>query len=231
MSAESPFYANISHLAQHRPGFKSYLGILLAEHEDAFWQHRYLPSPDQLLQMSDFLSMPLDLLFRKFLPTLEQMRQKDIRFLVLDVDGVLTDGGMYYTENGDEFKKFNTKDGLVIRKLTRSGFPVGIISSGFLQKLIQRRAELLGIERVYVGREPKMDILAAWLENMKLGWEQVAYVGDDLNDLPVMEKAGLAACPADAMLPLKHVADIVLSRKGGTGCIRELVDDYLQLVV
>src|ERR1035438_6889908 len=101
---------------------------------------------------------------------------KNIKFLVLDVDGVLTDGGMYYTESGDEFKKFNAKDGLAIRRLTKNGIPVGIISHGHLSMLITKRAELLGIKYVCVGMEmKKLDILTKWCEELKIDLHDVAY--------------------------------------------------------
>src|ERR1035438_3800547 len=124
---------------------------------------------------------------------------KNIKFLVLDVDGVLTDGGMYYTESGDEFKKFNAKDGLAIRRLTKSGIPVGIISHGQLSKLINKRADLLGIEYVCVGMEmKKLDILKDWCNKLNIDLNDVAYIGDDINDLEIMHAVGVSACPDDA---------------------------------
>ena len=86
-----------------------------------------------------------------------------IKFLILDIDGVLTDGGMYYSEGGDEFKKFNTKDGLGIQRIIKKhGIHVGIISHGQNIKLIKRRADLLGIEHVYAGKENKLSVLKSW---------------------------------------------------------------------
>jgi len=148
------------------------------------------------------------------------------KFLVLDVDGVLTDGGMYYTEQGDEFKKFNAKDGLAIRALTRSGFPVGIISHGFLVNLVKRRAELLGISRVYVGSERKLKVLQDWCGEMGIAPREVAYIGDDVNDLEMLRAVGVTACPSDAVMAVKEAVHLELQLRGGEGCVREFIDRY-----
>jgi YrbI family 3-deoxy-D-manno-octulosonate 8-phosphate phosphatase len=152
---------------------------------------------------------------------------KNIKFLVLDVDGVLTDGGMYYTESGDEFKKFNAKDGLAIRRLTKAGIPVGIISHGHLSKLINKRAELLGIKHVYVGMGvKKMDILINWCNELKIDLNDVAYIGDDINDLEVLQAVGVSACPDDAVFKVKNNVHHVLQNNGGQACVREFIDEY-----
>ena len=152
---------------------------------------------------------------------------KNIKFLVLDVDGVLTDGGMYYTESGDEFKKFNAKDGLGIRRLTKNGIPVGIISHGHLSKLINKRAELLGIKHVFIGMGvKKLDILTKWCEELKIDLHDVAYIGDDINDLDVLHAVGVSACPDDAVLRVKDVAHHILQCNGGQGCVREFIEMY-----
>lgn len=150
-----------------------------------------------------------------------------VKMLLLDVDGVLTDGGMYYTESGDEFKKFDTKDGLVIKKLTQKGFPIGIISAGKNHNLIENRAKLLGIQYCFVGFTRKIDILDAWLEELNIGYENVLYIGDDLVDLEIFDSGVLSACPADAVKTIRDKAKIILAKKGGEGCVRELVDNYL----
>jgi len=153
---------------------------------------------------------------------------KDIKLLILDVDGVMTDGGMYWTESGDQIKKFNTKDGLGIIGLTKKGFKVGIISSGFTKIMVQKRAELLGISHCYVGQQAKMEILKSWCDELGIEMKHVAIIGDDVNDLEVMTHVGLAACPSDAVNEVKSVCSIILSTKGGEGCIREFIDAYLQ---
>ena len=152
---------------------------------------------------------------------------KEIKLLILDVDGVMTDGGMYWTESGDQMKKFNTKDGLGIMGLTKKGFQVGIISSGFTKNMVQQRAELLGIERCYVGQDPKLQVLTQWCTEMSISMKEVAIIGDDINDLEVMKSVGLAICPSDAVNEVKSVCAIILSQKGGQGCVREFIDGYL----
>lgn len=168
------------------------------------------------------------LLFKPlFVPDHLRDRLNRIKLLVLDVDGVLSDGGMYYAESGDQFKKYNTKDGMAIMEAQKMGLKIGIISSAFKPKMVLDRAEILRIERVYAGRDPKLDILKNWCEELQISLQEVAMIGDDINDLPVMREVGFRCCPADAVQVVKREADIVLSRKGGDGCVRELIDNYL----
>ena len=140
---------------------------------------------------------------------------------------MMTDGGMYFTESGDQFKKFNTKDGMAILHLTKSDFQVAIISSGFRGESVHRRAEMLGIQHCTVSRDSKMDTLNKLCSTLGIGLENVAMIGDDVNDLAVMKKIGLAACPRDAVNSVKQVCDIILTLKGGQGCVREFIDQYI----
>lgn len=160
----------------------------------------------------------------------EHLRPKinKIKLLILDVDGVMTDGGMYYTESGDQIKKYNTKDGMAILKVQEKGIVCGIISSAFTDKMVRNRAEVLQIKHVYVGRDPKIDILKKWCEEMNLTMEEVAVIGDDINDLQLFQHVGLSACPKDAVQAIKKEADIVLTTNGGRGVIREFIDNILQ---
>ncbi len=150
-----------------------------------------------------------------------------IKLLVLDVDGVMTDGGMYYTENGDQFKKYNTKDGMAIQYLVKQNFQIAIISSGYKAEMVKARASLLGIQNCHVGREPKLEILEKLCIKLNLELEQVALIGDDINDLEMMKKIGFSACPSDAVDEVKLHSDIILKKKGGKACVREFIDDYL----
>jgi 3-deoxy-D-manno-octulosonate 8-phosphate phosphatase (KDO 8-P phosphatase) len=152
----------------------------------------------------------------------------EIKLLILDVDGVMTDGGMYFTENDDQYKKFNTKDGMGIMELTKNKIvELGIISSAFKGNAVRNRAEMLGIKRCYVGRDAKMSVLETWLEELGITMENVAIIGDDVNDLPIMKKAGFSACPSDAVQVVKQQVNLILNTKGGYGCIREFIDNYL----
>lgn len=158
-----------------------------------------------------------------------QLPQRDqIKLILLDVDGTLTDGGVYYAESGEEMKKFNVKDGLAIhRMISRYNMTFGLISSGTTPHILARRAEKLGIQRTYSGPEPKIHIVSQWLEELGLDFSAVVYAGDDLNDLAVIRKAGFSACPADAADQVKKAVNKVLHTSGGQGCIRELLEEVL----
>ncbi|MGL4597633.1 MAG: KdsC family phosphatase [Bacteroidia bacterium] len=181
-----------------------------------------------LLFVSDATKIPADLLLRVDLAQREAMRSKDIRLVVFDIDGVMTDGGMFYTESGDEFKKFNAKDGLAVRALAKRGIATGIISHGFNTNLIQRRAERLLIERVAVDAiTPKLETLNRWCAELNITPQQVCFIGDDLNDTDIIQAVGFSACPADAVAGVKGMVHVILRAGGGAGCVRELVDVYL----
>ena len=185
------------------------------------------PSPEDLVRIAGYFGISLDLLIKGNLARYEELRSKDIRLLVMDVDGVLTDGGMYYSEAGDEYKRFNSKDGIALKKIRAKGIRTGIISNGTNKNLITKRASLLDIDLVEVSHSPKLDILEAWCTQLGLEMENIAYIGDDVNDEPVLRKVGLSVCPADAVEHVKLCCGIVLRRKGGEGCVRELIDEYL----
>ena len=185
------------------------------------------PTIDELSQLAKELKVTIDDLIHQDLVQLMSLKDNSIEFVVLDVDGVMTDGGMYYTENGDQIKKFNTKDGRALFQLKKYGFKTGFLSSGITHQMIQKRAEVLGVDKVHVGRNKKIEILKKWCAELDLELNQVAYIGDDINDLDVIEHVGLSACPADAMREVKQAVQIVLHKKGGEGCVREFVEDYL----
>ena len=169
-----------------------------------------------------------ELIFRNSLMTQSILKKiKKIQLVVLDVDGVMTDGGMYFSESGDQFKKFNTKDGMGILELVKKGMKVAIISSGFKSNLVHKRSEMLGIQYCSVDRSPKLERLISICEDLKINFENVAIIGDDINDLEIIRKVGLSSCPKDAINSVKREVDIVLETKGGYGCIRELIDKYI----
>lgn len=155
----------------------------------------------------------------------------NIKLLILDVDGVMTDAGMYYSENGDILKKFNAKDGMGILQLTKTGFQVGVISSGFKGDLVKQRADLLKIQHFYLGREHKLVVLKEWCEKLNISLDEVAMIGDDVNDLEIMQHIGYSACPSDAANQVLQKADCILSKKGGEGCIREFIEDVMGIQV
>ncbi len=157
----------------------------------------------------------------------DKSKIKDIKLLILDVDGVMTDAGMFFTESGDQFKKYNAKDGMAIKSLERFGVQAGIISSAHKIKMVKVRAEMLNIKHLYVGSDPKINILLDWCEKLDIKLEEVAIIGDDINDLAVMKAVGFSTCPSDAVLKVKETVDLVLQTKGGQGCVREFIDFYL----
>lgn len=158
---------------------------------------------------------------------IDRSKLKTIKLLILDVDGVMTDAGMFFTENGDQFKKYNAKDGMAIMSLTKKDFQVGIISSGFKLEMVKSRAELLKIQHIYVGRDEKIGVLKEWCKKLDISLDNVAIIGDDINDLSIMNAVGFSACPADAVYRVKKTVDLVLSKKGGNACVREFIDHYL----
>lgn len=182
---------------------------------------------DDLISISNQSGYSIDDLVKADLKKRTDAKNKKIKMLCLDIDGVLTDGGMYYSESGDEFKKFNTKDGLGIKNLIKKGIKVAFISNGKNNKLIESRAKLLGVEKVYVGKEEKLKVMEKWLKETKLTWNNIAYVSDDINDLEVIKKVALSACPNDATPKIKSSSHIILTKNGGDGCVREFIDLYL----
>ena len=157
------------------------------------------------------------------------MRSK-IKLFLSDVDGTLTDSGMYYCENGDEFKKFNTHDGKGFELLRNNGIKTGIITSE-KTKIVERRAKKLKVDYVYQGiaHNEKLrvakDICA--IENISLN--EVAYIGDDINCFELLMNVGFPACPANSNLKIKQIANILnLKNKGGEGAVREFVTEILE---
>lgn len=150
-----------------------------------------------------------------------------IKLLLLDVDGVLTDGRIIYDSQGGETKAFDVKDGHGLKLVQRAGIQVGIIT-GRQSQVVARRAEELGIKIVHQGAKDKTVPFLEILETLTLLPEEVAYVGDDIVDLPVMRKVGFAATVADAVDDVKAYADMVTERRGGRGAVREICDFLLR---
>ena len=150
-----------------------------------------------------------------------------IKLLVLDVDGTMTDGGIYVMEDGRQFKKFNAKDGMGIKLALKTGIEVGIISHSLVTEMVSSRANSLGLKYFYIGQESKLMVLKKWQEELGIQTDKIAFIGDDVNDLEIMQYVGTAACPADAVKPIKEISDIVLTKNGGEGAVREFIDNYL----
>lgn len=184
--------------------------------------------PEALWDLVHELGVPFEKLNAyNFSEQVELLKGKEIKLVVLDVDGVFTDGGMYYTSSGEEIKKFNVKDGMAIVKAISKGFEFGIISAASRNEVVNIRAKILGIQNLYVGKQPKIEVLEKWLYEKGLGFENVAYIGDDVNDVEILRKVGISASPNDAVFAARQAANVVLQSKGGQGCIREFIERFI----
>lgn len=154
-------------------------------------------------------------------------RAREVTWLLLDVDGVLTDGRLLYGPDGSVLKPFNPKDGLGIKLAMQEGLKVGLLT-GRKDAGVARRAEELGLDEVISGRSDKRPAFADFLDRNHLEARQVAYVGDDLTDLPVLARCGLGFAPADAVAEVKARAHRVLRQPGGRGAVREAVELLLR---
>ncbi len=154
-------------------------------------------------------------------------KAQQVQLLALDVDGVLTDGSIYYGNSGEELKAFNIKDGLGIKLLQRAGIGVAIIT-GRQSEIVRRRAGELGIADVIQGREDKLEALSALCRDKGLSLEHCAYMGDDLPDLAAITSAGLGMTVGDAVEAVKCSADWVSAAPGGHGAVREACEAILE---
>lgn len=150
----------------------------------------------------------------------------EIKMFLTDCDGCLTDAGMYYSELGDELKKFNTKDGMGFNLLRQKGIITGIVT-GESVKLNHRRADKLKLDILEEGCSDKLEVVNRLCDKYGIELRNVAYVGDDINDIEVIKNVGYGCCPADAMPQVKKVAKYVTKAKGGEGVIREIVEKIL----
>lgn len=150
-----------------------------------------------------------------------------IKLVVLDVDGTLTDGGVYYDSQGNELKRFDVKDGLGIRIGIAAGLEFAIIT-GRESMMVERRAKELGIQYLYQGVQKKAPAMQELMNRLGLSREHVAYMGDDLNDKAPMQLAGLCACPADADPDIKKSCEYVAPNRGGYGAVRDFIHELLE---
>lgn len=168
--------------------------------------------------------MILEKLMRKYKSEfVNQGKKPKIKLFITDIDGTLTDGGMYYSEKGDELKKFNTRDGMGLQMLREAGIKTAIITSEDRQ-LNQRRAEKLKVDYIRQGKVNggKVAVAKEIAQESGITMQEVAYIGDDINCIELLSTVGYAACPADANSRVKSIPNIhVLTRKGGDGCVRE----------
>ena len=159
-------------------------------------------------------------------------QRKKIKVFLSDVDGTLTDAGMYYSESGEELKKFNTRDGKGFELLKKAGIKVGIITSEDTS-IVEKRAKKMKLDYLFQGLEHKgkLNVVLEICKNEGISLEEVAYIGDDINCIELLERVGLAACPSDSISSVKKILNInVMIKKGGKGAVREfseiILSDY-----
>jgi YrbI family 3-deoxy-D-manno-octulosonate 8-phosphate phosphatase len=152
---------------------------------------------------------------------------KRIRLFATDVDGVLTDAGMYYSESGEELKKFNTRDGMGIKLLQRAGLITAIVTQE-RTKLVAWRGEKLMMPEVHQGVMDKLSLVREMAARHGLSMDEVAYIGDDINDLATLKAVGFSATPADGMPAVVEAVDYVCVKKGGEGAVREIIEMILK---
>lgn len=158
--------------------------------------------------------------------TVKPVERKRIKLVLSDIDGVMTDGGMFYTSQGDYMKKFNAHDGMGLQLLRQKGVKTGIITSED-NDIARRRFEKLHLDYLVQGQRDggKLEAAKQICEKEHISLSEVAYIGDDVNCLQLLLQVGLAACPADAVWQVKQIPGIVqLQQKGGQGCLREFTE-------
>ncbi len=153
---------------------------------------------------------------------------KRVKAFVFDVDGVLSDGNILVTEQGDQLRSFNIKDGYAMQLAVKRGYPMAIITGG-RSFGVKRRMEGLGIEDVFLGVSDKTSVLQEWLSGKGLTPEDILYMGDDIPDLDNLKIVGLPTCPADATEEIKAIAGYISFRNGGQGAVRDVIEKVMRL--
>jgi 3-deoxy-D-manno-octulosonate 8-phosphate phosphatase (KDO 8-P phosphatase) len=153
---------------------------------------------------------------------------QDIRALIFDVDGVMTDGSLILMPDGEQIRTMNIKDGYAMQLAVKAGFRVAVISGRKSEGVI-KRLQNLGIFDLYMGVDDKMSALDEFLLTYEIKKNQVLYMGDDIPDLEVMKKVGIPACPKDAAEEIKQISQYVSSKKGGEGCVRDVIEQLMRI--
>ena len=151
-----------------------------------------------------------------------------VKTFIFDVDGVLTDGKVLVTSEGEMYRALDTKDGYGMKFALLHGFKIVIITGG-MNEGIRKRFNEFGIYDIYLGAFNKMDAYKDLMNNYSLNPEEILYVGDDIPDIPVMKEIGVSCCPSDAVPDVKEIVDYVSHKKGGEGCVREIIEQVLRV--
>jgi 3-deoxy-D-manno-octulosonate 8-phosphate phosphatase (KDO 8-P phosphatase) len=151
-----------------------------------------------------------------------------IKMLVMDVDGTLTDGKIYMGQNGELFKVFDIKDGYAINEILPKYGITPIIITSRISKIVENRADEIGVKFVYQGVKDKLALIKKIADENAVTLEEIAYIGDDLNDLDCIKACGLGGCPADAASEIKEIADYVTKKPGGSGAVRDFVEYFIK---
>lgn len=151
-----------------------------------------------------------------------------VKFLLTDCDGVLTDGCVYYTIDGEEMKKFSLRDGMGTERLRKLVNVETVIITGESSSLISKRARKLKIKELHTKVKNKVKCVNEFCEKKNLQLSEIAYIGDDMNDIEVMKMAGISACPNDAFIEVKKISDIITSSNGGYGAYREFAEFIIE---
>jgi 3-deoxy-D-manno-octulosonate 8-phosphate phosphatase (KDO 8-P phosphatase) len=151
-----------------------------------------------------------------------------IRAFVFDIDGVLTDGSLLILENGMQARTMHVKDGLALQMALKKGYDVVIVSGGYSEQVVNRM-HYLGIREVYMATTDKAAFLNKYIAEKGIAWDTVLYMGDDLPDVPVLQKAGMPCCPADAVQEVKEASKYISHIDGGYGCVRDVIEKVLRL--
>ena len=152
--------------------------------------------------------------------------KKNIKMFLTDCDGTLTDGGMYYNAEGDALKKFNTSDGVGLRLLKEQRIITGIIT-GESSEIVKKRGEKLGVDEILLGIQNKVETVQTLCQKYNLTMKDIAYIGDDINDVELLKLVGIAICPANAVNQVKVIADHITKKSGGEGAVREAAESLL----
>ncbi len=154
-------------------------------------------------------------------------RLKDIDTIILDLDGVLTDGSVLVTESGEQLRRMFIRDGYAIQLAAKVGYTLMVISGGNTQTVV-KRLENLGVHEIHIGAKNKLELIETLLAKYGKTWTNVLYMGDDIPDTEVMLKSNVATAPADAVSEIKAISHYISDKKGGEGCVRDVIEKVMK---